>query len=123
MVGKNYFSIALSDRQQSLLGALQKKQIVFEAETFSAVIAMRLWQKPMHGSKCFLFVDNEGAKFSFLKGRNDNETVERLAEFFVSCEAKMQNCTWISRVPSKNIIADAPSRGTTPSWLLMVMLV
>lgn len=93
------------------LGSANKKQLTFEAETLAALIAAKLWTHVTKGKHCILFVDNEGTKFSLLKGFNDNAVVDKLAELFVCHEADMRSYTWISRVPSASNLADAPSRG------------
>ena len=87
-----------------------KKQIIFEAETLAAVTAFALWRPVVAGKKCVLFVDNEGTKFSLLKGTSDNETVDLLAGFFTEFEAGVHTYSLLARVPSKCNIADPPSR-------------
>eukprot|EP00435_Cladocopium_sp_Y103_P046836 s740_g13.t1 len=93
------------------LGELQKKQIIFETETLAAVVACFLWKEKMVNKRCLLFVDNEGAKFSLLKGIPDNITVDLLSEIFAELEAELHANVWPARVPSKSNIADPPSRG------------
>ena len=55
-------------------------------------------------------MDNEGTKFSLLKGSSDNSTVDMLAGFFAEHEASVHTITWLARVPSKSNLADHPSR-------------
>ena len=57
-----------------------------------------------------IFVDNEGTKFSLLKGSSDNSTVDLLAGLFAEMESNIHSFTWLARVPSKSNIADPPSR-------------
>ena len=64
-----------------------------------------------------MFVDNEGTKFSLLRGPSDNLVVDFLAEHFVELEASMHAFTWLARVPSSCNVADAPSRGDTSGEL------
>ena len=105
------FSVPLDSHDRQLLGEDVKKQIIFEAETLAALVALALWHDKIECMKCFLFVDNEGAKFSLLKGVSDNTVVDFLVERFAELEAKANLFLWISRVPSKSNIADEPSRG------------
>ena len=46
--------------------------------------------------KCILFVDNEGAKFSLLRGLSDNLVFDFFGEQFVELEASMHAFTWLA---------------------------
>ena len=100
------------------MGELCKKQIIFEAETLAAVIAFQLWSRRFENRRCVLFVDNEGTKFSLLRGVSENKVVDSLAENFVELESKLHAFIWLARVPSHCNVADAPSRGETDGHLL-----
>lgn len=65
-----------------------------------------------------LFVDNEGTKFSLLRGLSENHVVDFFAEKFVEAEATIHAFTWLARVPSSCSIANPPSRGVTSCKLL-----
>lgn len=91
-------------------GRETERQIIFEAETLAAVTAFALWRPVVAGKNGVLFVDNEGTKFSLLKGTPDNETVDLLAGFFTEFEAGVHTYSLLARVPSKCNIADPPSR-------------
>ena len=58
-------------------------------------------------------MDNEGSKYSLIKGHSSNFEVDFILSLFVECEAyiHMYMWTWIARVVSTCNIADAPSRG------------
>ena len=58
-----------------------------------------------------LFVDNEGTKFSLMKGSSENSTVDVMCSIFAELEKQRETARWLSRVPSHSNIADAPSRG------------
>ena len=59
----------------------------------------------------YLLVDNEGTKFSLIKGSSDNDVVDALAEFFCEFESQFLGYNWIGRVSSYSNISDEPSRG------------
>ena len=61
--------------------------------------------------KSFLYVDNEGTKFSLMNGSSDNSVVDVLAIIFAEIETYMGASCWIARVSSYSNLADAPSRG------------
>lgn len=52
---KEFFSLALDPEQRIALGSNFKKQIIFEAETLAAVIAMDIWGVVVKDFKCFFF--------------------------------------------------------------------
>ena len=113
-----FFSLQLNAQAREALGELCRKQIIFETETLAAVIAFQLWSRRFENRRCVLFVDNEGTKFSFLRGVSENKVVDSLAERFVELESKLHAFIWLARVPSHCNVADAPSRGETDGRLL-----
>ena len=106
-----FFSIELNEQQRLLLGEGVKKQLIFEAETLSAVLAFCLWQSELEHNLSYLFVDNEGSKFALIRGSSDNAVVDCLAAEFCKREAKFHSRNWITRVSSYSNCADDPSRG------------
>lgn len=105
-----YFAVALSEQQREILGEGKKKQIIFEAETLTALLAIFLWRNCIVDSKCVFFVDNEGCKFALLKGLSENAIVDMMAEMFIEMEDCVNVPIWLARVPSKSNLADEPSR-------------
>ena len=106
-----YFSLCLNKEQREKLGALRKKQIIFEAETIAAVLAFSVWSKLFRHQRCILFVDNEGTKHSMISGASENPFVQAVVEIFASLEVDITVFLWIARVASASNIADEPSRG------------
>ena len=94
-----------------LLGEQSKKQIISEAETLSAVVAHLVWMKEVEMKKPFLYVDNEGTKFSLIRGTTENEVVDHLVQIFAENEVHITSFSWIARVSSHSNIAEAASRG------------
>ena len=112
-----FFSCRLDSKQRAVLGELEKKQIIFEAETFCAVLAYLLWRDRIERRYCFLFVDNEGTKFSLMKGASENATVDDICAIFAETEVHTDTVCWLARVPSYSNIADGPSRAETQKLL------
>ena len=83
-----------------LLGEPNRKQIIFEAESLCAVPAYSLWAEFIVGKKSFLYVDNEGTKFSLIRGKSDNLVVDAIAHAFAEIESSTNTLCWISRVSS-----------------------
>jgi len=111
-----FFSLPVDKLGRTALGEDFKKQIIFETETQAAVLAFDLWKEFFANKRCLIFVDNEGTKFSLLKGFSDNGTVDTLSGFFAKIEAGVHAFTWLARVPSKSNIADPPFRNDIGSW-------
>ena len=110
---KRFFSCALDAEQRSLLGEMSKQQIIFEAETFCAVLAYLVWSEELNLRNSFLYVDNEGTKFCLMKGNSDNAMVDAICAVFAELEIMIQANCWLARVASFSNIADKPSRGDT----------
>lgn len=110
-----FFSIELNLEDRIKLGEQTQKQIIFEAETLAAVVALCLWMPLINSRRLILFVDNEGTKFSLLKAASDNQVVDKLSQLFASVEHESRAYLWLSRVASYSNIADEPSRGKCDS--------
>ena len=106
-----FFSCQLDEEQRRILGEPSRKQIIFEAESLCAVLAYNLWSEEMACKKNFLYVDNEGTKFSLIRGKSDNVVVDAIACIFAEIETHTNTLCWVSRVSSYSNIADDPSRG------------
>ena len=90
---------------------MNKQQIIFEAETFCAVLSYLMWIKKLTDRNSTLYVDNEGTKFCLMKGFSENAAVDLLCGIFCELEVSAETSCWLSRVPSHSNIADMPSRG------------
>lgn len=67
-----FFSLEVSSQQLALLGKETKDQFIFEVETLAAVIAYILWAPLLKSQFCLIYIDNEGMKFSLMKGFSEN---------------------------------------------------
>ena len=105
-----FFSLEVSSKQLVLLGEETKDQLIFEVETLAAVIAYILWTPLLKSQFCIMYVDNEGTKFSLVKGFSENPCVCKLVQRFALHESETHIMSWISRVPSHSNISDGPSR-------------
>ena len=81
------------------------------------VLAYNFWEAYIADRKSFLYVDNEGTKFSLMKGSSENAVVDALAVIFAEIETHVCTSCWISRVSSYSNLADAPSRGDCETLL------
>jgi hypothetical protein len=65
-------------------------------------------------------VDNEGARYSLIKGVSPTLALLQIVQLFHSCSEEDQCLPWVERVPSKSNIADLPSRGQTSLALSLI---
>lgn len=110
-----FFSLPVDKLGRTALGEDFKKQIMFETETLAAVLAFDLRKEFFANERCLIFVDNEGTKFSLLKGFSDNGTVDTLSGFFAKMKAGVHAFIWLARVLLKSNIADPPSKNDVGS--------
>lgn len=110
---KFFFSCELSPEQRRILRELGRKQIIFEAESFCAVLAYMLWMRKLEKRNSFLYLDNEGMKFCLMKGSSDNEFVDVLCSIYAELELVVETSCWLARVPSHSNFAEKSSRRQT----------
>ena len=108
---KKFFTCSLEHNARNLLGEASKTQIIYETETLCGVLAHFLWLSIVHGRKSFLYVDNEGTKFSLIKGTSENDIVDLLVHIFAEHKILVSTLSWLSPVSSDSNIANVPSRG------------
>ena len=56
------------------------------------------------------FGDNDGARFSLIRGSCQSGPAARLMEYHLLRETEKNMCTWFARVPTEANVADYPSR-------------
>jgi hypothetical protein len=96
-----------------LLSRWQKegsKQVIHQAELLPAVVSRDLWKVRMLHRRTILFVDNDAARVSLIKGSSSNVHSDRLVWAFHDMDLSNQCRLWIARVPTHSNPADPPSR-------------
>ena len=106
-----FFSISLSAEQMNLLGALQKKTIIFEAELLAIVLAFAIWGKVLRSASVIAFIDNNASRDVAISGAGRNAVANSLIEFLLKLEMSNNLTPWYSRVPTPSNVADELSRG------------
>ncbi len=89
-----------------------KEQLIFEAELLPYVVALHLWAAELKGASCFIYIDNEAAKSSWINGTADLLHARRMIHVGVSKEAELEVSPYFCRVPTHSNLADDPSRGS-----------
>jgi len=87
-----------------------KTRCIHQAELLPAAIAAEEWAPSHPSRKVILFVDNEAARASLIKGISSSEPSSEIIGHFWETVATHDWHVWLERVPSKSNAADAPSR-------------
>jgi hypothetical protein len=95
-----------------------KKQLVTEAELLPVLLARRLWQDRIRGTKLIAYVDSNPAKFSLIRGTSESCPCEDIVRSICLFDCQSVTWPWYSRVPTKSNIADGPSRLKFPKSIL-----
>ena len=88
-----------------------RQTAIMQAEVAPVVLARLFWHERLRGRPVVVWIDNEGAKASLVKGGSSDREAGRLAVLAVQLEIACGSLTWYARVPSESNPADAPSRG------------
>ena len=85
-------------------------QVVGQAGLIPCVAAKEVWRKKLRGRLVMNYVDNEAAKYAFIKGSSPTKDSVWSVQQFWEREANLECYTWFERVPSACNTADHPSR-------------
>ena len=94
-----------------------KKQVIFFAELYPILIAKRTWWHLIQHRRILIFIDNEGAKFSFVRNYSAQVNATMMLLENAQLDFDSQSLCWYSRVPSKSNIADDASRLVFESYV------
>jgi len=89
-----------------------------ELETLAVLLASNMWSNHLHGKRCLFFVDNEGARFSLIKGYSRSQVISCMCSLHTALLDDLFALPWYSRVPSISNIVDSSPRGIPHSLLL-----
>ena len=95
----------------------RKAQIVGQAEVLPCLLARRIWSARMKDRAVLYFIDNDAARYSFIKGTSDDPHMAVMLTSFWEEERITPSFPWFARVPTVGNPADEPSRGATPCIL------
>ena len=100
--------------------SLGSEQVITLAEAFAVLLARVAFRKVLTQRRVLFFVDNEGARYSLIKGVSPTLALLQIVQLFHSSSEEDQCLEWVERVPSKSNIADLPSRGQTELALSII---
>ena len=96
-----------------------RQTVIGELETLAAAVSLRLWSRILASSKLLLFIDNEGARFSLIKGVSKAPAITAICSIASQVLDEFCIMPWFSRVPSLSNLADLPSRDVSHPLLLL----
>ena len=112
-----WFGIQLSMTNVSPLMVEGRQTVIGELETLAAAVALMLWGRDISSSKLLIFIDNEGARFSLIKGYSKAASITHICALASNAIDSYCIMPWYSRVPSLSNLADLPSRGVSHELL------
>ena len=86
-----------------------KKTFIFFLETLAQCLGAWLFEKEL-GDTYWAFIDNEGARYSLLKGYSRDQDANAIISLFWGHAAMCKTAPWFERVPSAAQLADGVSR-------------
>lgn len=108
--GINFFGLHLPDEVVDHWGSGGRRQLVFEAEVLPYLLALACWSKLLEKRHVLIFVDNDGARHSWIKGGADSVYAMRMIHKGTLLEAWLEVQRYFCRVPTTSNIADGPSK-------------
>ncbi|CAE7689738.1 unnamed protein product [Symbiodinium necroappetens] len=110
----SWFGEELSQDVMTIINPEEKCTLIYELETYAAVMSLvrlgRLWRD----ADVILFLDNEASLATLINGRSDSLFVQRLLNTLFEWECESRCNVWFERVPSASNPADDPSRLVFP---------
>ena len=97
----------------SLWRELGSQQVITLAEAFAVLLARVELRQCIKDRRVIFFVDNEGARYSLIKGSSPTLALLQIVQLFHACAEHDRCIPWIERVPSSSNVADFPSRDKT----------
>ena len=81
------------------------------AELLPVIVARQTWHKQLMDQPLIVFLDNEGARESLVRGYSPVSDVASLLRVNAELQCQGHGPAWYARVPSASNVADGPSRG------------
>lgn len=113
-----WFGLPLDEQKCLRLGAGSKQTIIYELEMLAAILGLDFWAERMRDGLQVCYGDNDGARFSLIRGASMSPCASALMRYHLEREAVNNFCTWYARVPTEANVADFPSRNV-PHCLLL----
>jgi hypothetical protein len=115
----SWFGLMVDTRSLALFLDGGRQNIIGELETLTVAMSLLLWGDIVSSSQLliYIYMDNEGAKFSLIRGYSDSLAITSICVLTATALDKFFILPWFSRVPSSSNIADFPSRDVPHRFL------
>ena len=87
-----------------------RDRVIHQAELLPIAIALNNWKHELKGRRVLLFIDNDAARYSMIKGTSHNPAADEILQQNWELVMEWEISIWAERVPSKANPADGPSR-------------
>ena len=92
--------------------------VIGELETLIVALALQVWVSLLASRHMVFFIDNEGAKFSLIRGYSSSQAITCICDLAAQLIDDCVIIPWFTRVASPSNIADSPSRQESHPFLL-----
>ena len=113
----SWFGLVVDTRSLALFLDGGRQNIIGELETLTVAMSLLLWGDIVSSSQLMIYIDNEGAKFSLIRGYSDSLAITSICALTATALDKFFILPWFSRVPSSSNLADFPSRDVPHRFL------
>ena len=105
-----WFGLSLDHAQLALFLADGQQTIIGEFETLAVALALLIWQNLLESVQLMVYIDNEGSKFSLIKGYSTSRAITAVCALAATTLDAYFVLPWFARVPSISNLADYTSR-------------
>ena len=105
-----WFGLNLNEKTCLAIMDENQEQAIGELETLAVYVALKKWERYLASKHVVVFLDNDSARYSILRGDSKNKQVAQIARGIALLEEAMCCFAWYSRVPTEANVADHPSR-------------
>eukprot|EP00435_Cladocopium_sp_Y103_P036446 s2670_g9.t1 len=107
--GVRFFGLRIPDDITGVWAGNGRQQLVFEAEVLPYLLALTCWSDILGGRHLLAFIDNDGARHSWVKGGAESIHALRMIHRGTLLEAHLEVSPYFCRVPTRSNLADGPS--------------
>ena len=105
-----WFGIFVQQEQLSTLLEDGQENIIGELETLAVAMSLLLWADLLESTQLMVYIDNESAKFSLIKGYSTSKKITSICALAATSLDAHFVLPWFARIPSPSNLADFPSR-------------
>jgi hypothetical protein len=108
--GPRYFGTLVGDPVVDLWSKDGKEQLIGQAELLPVLLAKTTWADVFCDRPCIVFIDNDSARFSLIRGYSPVLDSSRIINEVWLFDSRFAVASWYARVPTASNIGDDPSR-------------